>query len=147
MRQQLQDTGENGAEDSGENEKGDVMVDKEEKETSLKNVQQNVQGFRQICDVPDQSECFSAEKKLLSVNLENNDVIKEKTLKGNFLVNNNKILFQNSTGASTIMSDSLGSVESLPAYLEHLEDNEESAWDLQGMIFSDGDLGWCLITG
>ncbi len=42
------------------------------------------------------------------------------------------------------MSDSLGPVESLPGYMERLEDNEESAWDLQGMIFSDGDLDGAL---
>jgi hypothetical protein len=31
--------------------------------------------------------------------------------------------------------------------MERLEDNEEAAWDLQGMIFSNGNLGWCVITG
>jgi hypothetical protein len=144
VRQQLQDTGENGTRDSGDCEEGDEMVDKEQNETSHILEKQN---FCPNLDVPDQSEGFSAEKKLLSASF---DFIEENTdfcVREDFLVNNNKTLFQNSTSASPITSDSLGPVESLPEYMERLEDNEEAAWDLQGMIFSDGDLGWCIITG
>jgi hypothetical protein len=44
----------------------------------------------------------------------------------------------NSTGKTSCMIlDSLGPMESLPKYLEHAEDNEERAWDLQGLIFHD----------
>jgi hypothetical protein len=37
-------------------------------------------------------------------------------------------------------------VEALPEYLCHAKDNEESAWDLQGLVFHDDELGWCTIT-
>jgi hypothetical protein len=37
-------------------------------------------------------------------------------------------------------------VEALPEYLHHAKDSEESAWDLQGLIFHDDELGWCTIT-
>jgi hypothetical protein len=37
-------------------------------------------------------------------------------------------------------------VEALPEYLCHAKDNEEAAWDLQGLVFQDDDLGWCTIT-
>ena len=37
-------------------------------------------------------------------------------------------------------------VEELPDYLKDVKDNEESAWDLQGLIFHDDELCWCTIT-
>ena len=37
-------------------------------------------------------------------------------------------------------------VEALPEYLRHAKDNEEAAWDLQGLVFHDDELGWCTIT-
>ncbi len=37
-------------------------------------------------------------------------------------------------------------VEELSDYLHDAKDNEESAWDLQGLIFHDNELGWCPIT-
>jgi hypothetical protein len=37
-------------------------------------------------------------------------------------------------------------VEALPEYLCHAKDNEETAWDLQGLVFQDDELGWCQIT-
>ncbi len=39
-----------------------------------------------------------------------------------------------------------GSVECLPGYLEHAADTDESAWDIQGMIFEDKEVGWCEVT-
>ncbi len=35
-----------------------------------------------------------------------------------------------------------GPVESIPRYLEHAADTDESAWDIQGMIFDDKEIGW-----
>jgi hypothetical protein len=43
--------------------------------------------------------------------------------------------------------DSLGPVESIPCYLAEAKNDEETAWDLQGLIFTDEDLGWCMVTG
>jgi hypothetical protein len=40
-----------------------------------------------------------------------------------------------------------GPVECLPGYLEHATDTDESAWDIQGMIFEDKEIGWCEVTG
>jgi hypothetical protein len=40
-----------------------------------------------------------------------------------------------------------GPVECLPGYLEHAADTDESAWDIQGMIFEDKEVGWCEVTG
>jgi hypothetical protein len=80
----------------GNFEKGDVMVDKEQNETSLENDIIKKQSFCQNLDVPDQSGCFSAEMKLVKLSF---DFIKENTnvcVREDFLVNNNKILFQNS---------------------------------------------------
>ncbi len=37
-------------------------------------------------------------------------------------------------------------VEALPEYLQHAKDNEDTAWDLQGLVFQDDELGWCTIT-
>jgi hypothetical protein len=34
-----------------------------------------------------------------------------------------------------------GPVECLPGYLEHAADTDESAWDIQGMIFEDKEVG------
>ncbi len=39
--------------------------------------------------------------------------------------------------------DHAGPVECLPGYLEHAADTDESAWDIQGMIFEDKEVGWC----
>jgi hypothetical protein len=91
-------------------------------------------------DLPDQSKCFSPDLRLLSENL-------GACTKEDFRVNNHKVSFQQLTGASSITSDSLGPVEVLPEYLERMEDTEEAAWDLQGVIFPDEELGWCIITG
>jgi hypothetical protein len=38
-------------------------------------------------------------------------------------------------------------VEVSPEYLACAEDTEESAWDIQGMVFQDDDMDWCMITG
>jgi hypothetical protein len=141
VRQQLQDTGENGTRDSGDFGKGDVMVDREQNETSLENDILEKQSFWPNLDVPDQSEGFSVEKKLLSASFDSIEDNTDVCVREDFLVNNNKILFQNSTSTLAITSDSLGPVEALPEYMERLEDNAEAAWDLQGMIFSDEDLG------
>jgi hypothetical protein len=48
---------------------------------------------------------------------------------------------------SYMIPDTLGLVEQLPEYLEQAEDNEEAAWDLQGLVFNDDDIGWCTVTG
>jgi hypothetical protein len=40
-----------------------------------------------------------------------------------------------------------GPVECIPGYLEHAADTDESAWDIQGMIFDDKEIGWCEVTG
>jgi hypothetical protein len=48
---------------------------------------------------------------------------------------------------SCTIPDTLGPVESLPEYLGQAEDNEEAAWDLQGLVFNDDDIGWCTVTG
>ncbi len=37
-------------------------------------------------------------------------------------------------------------MEALPDYLMNLEDNEETAWNIQGMVFHDDEYGWCEIT-
>jgi hypothetical protein len=145
VHQQLQDTGENGTRDSGDFEKGDVMVVKERNEKVAFEKQIEKQISCQNRDVTDQSECFSPEKKLLSVSFDDNEENTDVCVRKNFLVNNNKVFFQNSS--PVIMPDSLGPVESLPEYLENLEDTEDAAWDLQGIIFPDEDLGWCIITG
>ena len=55
-------------------------------------------------------------------------------------------------GEITVLSgvslfDSLGPVEAVPEYLEHAEDNEETAWSIQGLIFHDDEKGWCIVTG
>ena len=58
------------------------------------------------------------------------------------------IIDDNCTGnISYMIPDTLGLVEQLPEYLEQAEDNEEAAWDLQGLVFSDDDIGWCTVTG
>jgi hypothetical protein len=46
-----------------------------------------------------------------------------------------------------IVRDSLGPVESLPGCVAIAEDNENTAWDFQGWIFYDDDLGHCIVTG
>jgi hypothetical protein len=51
-----------------------------------------------------------------------------------------------SNNCTVLLPDTLGPVESLPEYLGSARDNEESAWDLQGLIFHDEDLGWCKIS-
>ena len=38
-------------------------------------------------------------------------------------------------------------MDSIPKYLESAEDTEETAWDLQGLVFHDDELGWCTVTG
>ena len=40
-----------------------------------------------------------------------------------------------------------GPIECIPGYLEHAADTDESAWDIQGMIFDDKEIGWCEVTG
>ncbi len=51
------------------------------------------------------------------------------------------------TGKTPCMiPDTLGPVEPLPEYLGQAEDNEEAAWDLQGLVFNDDDIGWCTVT-
>jgi hypothetical protein len=46
-----------------------------------------------------------------------------------------------------VVPDSLGPVELIPGYLVTAKNDEETAWDLQGLIFNDEDLGWCMVTG
>lgn len=59
-----------------------------------------------------------------------------------------KVNFGEITGLSDVpLFDSLGPVETVPEYLEHAEDNEETAWSIQGLIFHDDEKGWCIITG
>jgi hypothetical protein len=64
--------------------------------------------------------------------------------------NSKNVLFGNFTGnsfASVAVPGSLGPVDSIPKYLESAEDTEETAWDLQGLVFHDDELGWCTVTG
>ncbi len=35
----------------------------------------------------------------------------------------------------------------MPEYLGQAADNEDTAHDLQGMLFEDKDIGWCEVTG
>jgi hypothetical protein len=142
---QLQDNGENGAKDTGDFAKGDEVGDKEQ----IYDKEPIEESFCQNLGITDQLKCLFHVNKLLSASSdltgENTDVC----VRREFLVNNNKVLFRNFTGASVVMPDSLGPVESLPEYLERLEGNEEAAWDLQGIIFHDEDMGWCtsIVTG
>jgi hypothetical protein len=53
----------------------------------------------------------------------------------------------NSVGASVAAPDSLGLMESIPEYLETAGDTEETAWDIQGLVFHDDELNWCTVTG
>ncbi len=55
-------------------------------------------------------------------------------------------------GSSQVRAPNLGyagPVERLPGYvhLEHATDTDDSAWDIQGMIFEDKEVGWCEVTG
>jgi hypothetical protein len=40
-----------------------------------------------------------------------------------------------------------GPMECIPGYIEHAADTEETAWDIQGMVFDDKEIGWCEVTG
>jgi hypothetical protein len=65
--------------------------------------------------------------------------------------NEKNVLFGNITGnkivASVAAPDSLGLLESVPEYLEAAEDTEDTAWDIQGLVFHDEELNWCSVTG
>ena len=37
-------------------------------------------------------------------------------------------------------------MEPIPEYLEHAVDTEEAAWDIQGLVFDDKELGRCEVT-
>ncbi len=53
-------------------------------------------------------------------------------------------------GSSQVRAPNLGyagPVESLPGYLEHATDTDEAAWDIQGIVFEDKEVGWCEVTG
>ena len=51
-----------------------------------------------------------------------------------------------SRAPTTIVPGLNMAIEELPGYLQDAKDTEESAWDLQGLVFHDEELGWCTIT-
>jgi hypothetical protein len=97
--------------------------------------------------IPDQSKCFANDGKQLGSSLEFPDLTSDAQMKKSLV---NKFKENDVTGIcfdSAIVPDSLGPLESLPAYIAIAGDSEETAWDLQGLIFCDDDLGHCQITG
>ena len=51
----------------------------------------------------------------------------------------------NSSKNRSKLSD-LGLMESVPEYLACAEVTEETAWDLQGLVFYEDELHWCEVT-
>ena len=97
--------------------------------------------------ITDQSKCVLGEKNLLEEDFDFEEMTSApatrhescflSTLPGNNF-NLEEKLVDNFTGDTLI--------EALPGYLCHAKDNEEAAWDLQGLVFQDEELGWCTIT-
>jgi hypothetical protein len=97
--------------------------------------------------IPDQSQRFPDLDNLLSTSSEFQDTTSDVKMKTSLV---NKFKEKVVTGACfnpAIVRDSLGPVETLPGYLALAEDNEDTAWDFQGWIFYDDDLGHCIVTG
>ena len=40
-----------------------------------------------------------------------------------------------------------GPMEWIPGFLEDATDTEETAWEIQGLLFDDKEMGWCQVTG
>ncbi len=99
--------------------------------------------FPQFFDVADQSQAsFNFEKDKNCVSEDNQGklpVFNFKAGSGSF----EELIKRNiCTGRTSCMiPDTLGPVEPLPEYLGQAEDNEEAAWDLQGLVFYDDDIG------
>jgi hypothetical protein len=94
-------------------------------------------------------------KDILS-DVSDNSAFSEKVRKNTLLVDKDKdgqkvLSVENGTGDGIIQSSFSDFVprptEALPGYLVMAEDNEESAWDIQGLVFYDDVLGWSKITG
>jgi hypothetical protein len=90
----------------------------------------------------------------VSDNSEFSENVRRSALLVNKDKNDQKVSFvETCTGTGIIQSNLLDLhvvprlMESLPEYLVTAEDNEESAWDIQGLVFHDDALGWCKITG
>ncbi len=97
--------------------------------------------------IPDQSKRFPDEENLLSMSSGFLDLTSDVKMKTSLV---NKFKEKVVTGTCfdpAIVRDSLGPVETLPGYLAIAEDNEDTAWDFQGLIFYDDDLGHCIVTG
>jgi hypothetical protein len=121
---------------------------------SFENLSENHQNL-ELTDQPKSSTCGM---RLLGSNSEVSDGFADGVNKECLPVNNDKMdknpknaLFGNITGNSIVASvaapDSLGLLESVPEYLETAEDTEETAWDIQGLVFHDEELNWCTVTG
>ena len=139
----------------GERDKGGIVCDMDNKDKSFS----KYVGFTKFdeneenLDTTDQSKRFFGTEKLLDdvfvgENLFEN-CVRDDSPRDDLPVNNSKneqsqkAIFH----ASSSHPDSLGLVEPLPKYLEDAVDNENAAWDLQGLVFHDNDLGWCTSTG
>jgi hypothetical protein len=106
---------------------------------------ETLQNNHQNLGIPDQSKSLLFGEKLLDDSFQfRSGCQSEKSP-----VNKN-IVFDGVTSIcedSVVIPDTIGPVEPVPKYLESAEDNEEAAWDLQGLVFHDDELGWCTITG
>jgi hypothetical protein len=92
--------------------------------------------------VPDQSKGFLGKEKLLDTSLEIRDSTHNDVSK---ILRVDKLKEKDVTGICSAFAQfpaTLGPVETVPKYLEEAEDNEEAAWDLQGLVFHDDDMGW-----
>jgi hypothetical protein len=116
--------------------------------------------------ITDQSKCVFGEKKLLEENLKFENVSSivspvltirpDSCFLSNLPVINFNLgekpvddltgTFNVRSSAPTFVPGLNMAVEELPDYLQNAKDNEESAWDLQGLIFHDDELDWCRIT-
>jgi hypothetical protein len=92
----------------------------------------------------------------ISSDISDNSEFSEKVRRSALLVNKDKddqkvSFVENGTGTGIIQSNISDLVprlmESLPEYLVTAENNEESAWDIQGLVFYDDVLGWSKISG
>ena len=105
--------------------------------------------------IPDQSKCVFGEKKPLEENLkfENVSSIASSVLTNSCFLSTLPVInfnpeekpvddftgtFNIPSRAPTFVPGLNMAVEELPDYLKSAKDDEESAWDLQGLIFHDG---------
>ncbi len=105
-----------------------------------------------ILEIPDQSEGSFEKEKLLDSDFGKTLVVRGSDFSSQMMREPviKSIIGDVPTDSLFVTSTipcNLAPVESLPMYLENAEDDEQTAWDLQGLVFEDDQLGWCTITG